>query len=91
MGDAKLMNELSRTTRQREFIKAVTMTSFLSESNIFAVMSICFLVSGTFPTQVFPYVHPVLIAFLVGFIYAIVFLLLALSAFHEFYHGVYRD
>ena len=91
LGDANLMNELGRTTRQRELKRAVRTASFLSDANIFAIMSVCFLITGLFPTQIFPYVHPVLIAFLAGFIYAVVSLLLALSAFHGFYHGVYRE
>ena len=91
LADATMMNELARTTRKRELRSAIRFTSLLSDDNIFAVMSICFLVLGIFPAQIFPYVHPVLIAFSMGFIYAIVSLLLALHNFHEFYHGVYRE
>jgi phosphatidylglycerophosphate synthase len=91
MADAVMMNELARTTRKRELRYAVRFTSFLSDDNIFAVMSVCFLILGFFPTQIFPYVHPVLIAFSAGFVYAIVSLLLSLNYFHNFYHGVYRE
>ncbi|MBC7395901.1 MAG: CDP-alcohol phosphatidyltransferase family protein [Bdellovibrionales bacterium] len=91
LNDAVMMNELARTTRRRELRNAVRFTSFLSDDNIFAIMSIIFLVLGFFPVQIFPYVHPVLIAFCAGFIYAVFSLLLALHYFHDFYHGVYRE
>jgi phosphatidylglycerophosphate synthase len=91
LADATMMNELARTTRRRELRYAIRFTSLLSDDNIFAVMSVCFLILGFFPAQIFPYVHPVLIAFSLGFVYAIVSLLLALHHFHEFYHGVYRE
>jgi phosphatidylglycerophosphate synthase len=91
LNDATMMNELARTTRRRELRYAIRFTSLLSDDNIFAVMSVCFLILGLFPAQIFPYVHPVLIAFSLGFIYAIISLLLALQHFHEFYHGVYRE
>ena len=91
LADATMMNELARTTRRRELRYAIRFTAFLSDDNIFAVMSLVFLILGLFPVQIFPYVHPVLIAFSLGFVYAIVSLLLALNYFHEFYHGVYRE
>jgi phosphatidylglycerophosphate synthase len=91
LADAVMMNELARTTRRRELRNAVRFTSLLSDDNIFAIMSVVFLVIGIFPSQIFPYVHPVLIAFSFGFIYAIGSLLAALHYFHEFYHGVYRE
>ena len=91
LNDAVMMNELARTTRKNELRRAIRFTALLSDDNIFAVMSICFLILGLFPTQIFPYVHPVLITFSLGFVYAIIFLLLGLNYFHRFYHGVYRD
>ena len=91
LNDAVMMNELARTTRRRELRNAVRCTALLSDDNIFAVMSVIFLVLGIFPVQIFPYVHPVLIAFCSGFLYAIFSLLCALHFFHDFYHGVYRE
>jgi phosphatidylglycerophosphate synthase len=91
LADSVMMNELARTTRKKELKSAVRFTSLLSDDNIFAVMSVLFLILGMFPEQIFPYVHPVLIAFSMGFLYAIISLLLALHFFHEFYHGVYRE
>ncbi len=91
LNDAVMMNELARTTRRRELRNAVRFTSLVSDDNIFSIMSLCFLILGLFPEQIFPYVHPVLVAFSIGFVYAIVVLPLSLHYFHEFYHGVYRE
>jgi phosphatidylglycerophosphate synthase len=91
LNDARVMNELASVTRKREFKRAVRATAFVSDDNIFAVMSLCFLVLGLFPSQIFPYVHPVLIAFAVGFVYALVALSIGLHFLHDFLHGVYRD
>jgi phosphatidylglycerophosphate synthase len=89
--DAATMNELAKITRRREFINAVRFTAFVSDDNIFAVMSICFLILGTFPDQIFPNVHPVLVAFAAGLVFALVALLLGLHFLHKFLHGVYRE
>jgi phosphatidylglycerophosphate synthase len=89
--DASTMNELARRTRRREFRNAVRYTAFVSDDNIFAVMSLCFLVLEAFPNGIFPHVHPVLIAFSAGFVYALGALALGLHHLHGFYHGVYRD
>lgn len=89
--DARLMNELACVTRRTEFRRAVRATAFVSDDNIFAVMSLCFLILGLFPEHIFPHVHPVLIAFIVGFAYALVALTLGLRSLQSFLHGVYRD
>jgi phosphatidylglycerophosphate synthase len=91
LSDATTMNELARRTRRREFENAVRFTAFVSDDNILAVISLCFVVLEIFPNGVFPYVHPVLIAFSCGFFYAVVALALGLHFLHGFYHGVYRD
>ncbi|MBU6155108.1 MAG: CDP-alcohol phosphatidyltransferase family protein [Bdellovibrionales bacterium] len=91
LSDATTMNELARRTRKAEFEKAVRYTAYVSDDNIFAVMSLCLLVSEAFPMAILPYVHPVLIAFSAGFVYAIIALILGLHYLHVFYHGVYRD
>lgn len=89
--DARLMNELACVSRKREFRRAVRATAFVSDDNIFAVMSACFLVLGLFPSQVFPHVHPVLISFTVGFGYALISLTVGLYFLRDFLHGVYRE
>ncbi|MBS1960210.1 MAG: CDP-alcohol phosphatidyltransferase family protein [Bdellovibrionales bacterium] len=89
--DARLMNELASVTRKTEFRRAVRATAFVSDDNIFAVMSLCFLVLGLFGQHIFPHVHPVLIAFGVGFAYALGALSFGLHFLHDFLHGVYRE
>jgi hypothetical protein len=91
LSDATTMNELARKTRKTEFDHAVRFTAFVSDDNIFAVMSLSFLLTEAFPLTIFPHVHPVLIAFSAGFAYAILSLILGLHYLHVFYHGVYRD
>jgi len=91
LSDATTMNELARRTRRREFDNAVKFTAFVSDDNIISVMSLSFIVLEMFPHGVFPFVHPVLIAFSAGFIYAVFALGLGLHYLHDFYHGVYRD
>jgi phosphatidylglycerophosphate synthase len=91
LSDATTMNELARKTRKREFRNAVRFTAFVSDDNIFAVMGLCFILLQGFPLEIFPFVHPVLIAFSAGFIYAVISLILGLHYLHGFYHGVYRD
>ena len=91
LSDATTMNELARMTRKKEFRNAVRFTAFVSDDNIFAIMSLCFIVTEAFPTEVLPFVHPVLIAFSAGFLYAVISLSLGLHYLHGFYHGVYRD
>ena len=91
LSDATTMNELARRTRRREFDHAVRFTAFVSDDNILAVMSLSFIVLEVFPNGIFPYVHPVLIAFSAGFVYAVIALALGLHYLHDFYHGVYRD
>ncbi len=91
LSDATIMNELARRTRKREFRNAVRYTAFVSDDNIFAVIGFCFLVIEASPDRIFPFVHPVLIAFFAGFVYAIIALVLGLHHLHGFYHGVYRD
>jgi phosphatidylglycerophosphate synthase len=91
LGDAVVRHELAHSTRKRALRNAIRFTSYLSDDNVFAIMSFSFLISGFFPEAVFPFVHPVLIAFSAGFVYAIISLLLALHFFHDFYHGVYRE
>ena len=88
--DAVTMNELAKITRRREFRRAVRFTSFVSDDNIFAVMGLCFLILGIFPAQIFPNVHPVLIAFGTALVFALVALMLGLRYLHKFLHGVYR-
>ncbi len=89
--DAELMNELACITRKKEFLKAVKATAFVSEDNIFALLSVCFLVLSLFPDHIFPGVHPVLIAFGVSFVYGLVALSMGLHYLQDFLHGVYRD
>lgn len=89
--DARIMNELACVTRKKEFQRAVRATAFVSDDNIFAVMSMCFLILGLFPQHIFPHVHPVLIAFGVGFLYALIALTIGLRFLHDFLHGVYRE
>lgn len=91
LSDATTMNELARRTRSREFKNAVKFTAFVSDDNIFAVMSLSFLLTEAFPSAILPHVHPVLIAFSLGFVYAVVSLMFGLHYLHVFYHGVYRD
>ena len=91
LADATTMNELARITRKNEFKNAVKFTAFVSDDNIFAVMGICFIVLEASPASILPYVHPVLIAFSAGFVYAVLSLILGLHYLHGFYHGVYRD
>jgi phosphatidylglycerophosphate synthase len=91
LSDATTMNELARRTRKKEFEKAVRFTAFVSDDNIFAVMSLCFVLTEAFPMVILPHVHPVLVAFSAGFVYAILSLILGLHYLHVFYHGVYRD
>jgi hypothetical protein len=50
-----------------------------------------FLILGIFPNAIFPHVHPVLIAFSVGMVYALTALLFGLHFLHRFLHGVYRE
>lgn len=89
--DAVTMNELAKVTRRREFRNAVRFTSIVSDDNIFVVMGISFLVLGIFPAQIFPNVHPVLIAFGVGLVFALTALGVGLHFLHKFLHGVYRN
>ncbi len=89
--DAKTMNELARITRKREFRHAVRFTSFVSDDNIFAVIGLCLLVLGAFPSQIFPHVHPVLVAFGAGLTFALIALCIGLHYLHKFLHGVYRN
>ncbi len=91
LNEAALMNELSQITRVGEFKRAVRATSFVSDDNIFGVISLCFLIQGVFPNQIFPHVHPILVAFGAGFIYALIALGVGLHYLHDFLHGVYRD
>lgn len=91
LSDATTMNELARKTRKKEFRNAVRFTAFVSDDNIFAVMGVCFVVLEAFPQEIFPFVHPVLIAFSAGFLYAVISLILGLHYLQGFYHGVYRD
>jgi phosphatidylglycerophosphate synthase len=91
LADATTMNELARKTRRREFENAVRFTAFVSDDNILTVISLGLIVLELFPNGIFPYVHPVLVAFLGGFVYAVAALVLGLHFLHEFYHGVYRD
>jgi phosphatidylglycerophosphate synthase len=89
--DAVTMNELAKITRRREFRRAVRFTSFVSDDNIFAVIGICLLILGIFPTQIFPNVHPLLLAFGLGLAFSLVSLMVGLHYLHKFLHGVYRN
>lgn len=89
--EAEIMNELASKTRKLEFRKAVRATSFVSDDNVFSVMSFCFIVFGLFHQYLFPFVHPVMIAFSAGLVYSIVTLCLGLHFYHSFLHGVYRE
>ncbi|NDF16001.1 CDP-alcohol phosphatidyltransferase family protein [bacterium] len=91
LADATTMNELARKTRRREFNNAVRFTAYVSDDNILTVISLCFILLEVFPHGIFPYVHPVLVAFLAGFVYSVGALVLGLHFLHGFYHGVYRD
>jgi phosphatidylglycerophosphate synthase len=84
-------NELACITRTREFQRAVRATAFVSDDNILAVIGFFFLLLGLFPNDIFPHVHPVLVAFGAGLIYALVALLAGLHFLHKFLHGVYRE
>ena len=89
--EAETMNELALKTRKNEFKKAVKATSFVSDDNVFSLMSFCFIVFGLFHQSIFPFVHPVLITFSVGLLYSIVTLCFGLHFYHSFLHGVYRE
>ena len=89
--EAELMHELACRTRKKEFHRAVWATSFVSDDNVFSLMSFCFIVFGLFHHFLFPFVHPVLIAFSIGFIYSSVTLMFGLRFYHSFLHGVYRE
>ncbi len=89
--EAEIMHELACKTRKREFQRAVCATSFVSDDNVFSLMSFCFIVFGLFHESIFPFVHPVLISFSVGLVYSIVTLILGLRFYHSFLHGVYRE
>ncbi len=89
--EAETMNELACRTRKVEFRRAVRAASFVSDDNVFSLMSLSFAVFGIFHSQILPFVHPVMIAFSVGFVYSIVSLGLGLHFYHEFLHGVYRE
>jgi phosphatidylglycerophosphate synthase len=84
-------NELACNTRVPEFKRAVRATAFVSDDNILGVISFVFLILGIFPNAIFPHVHPVLIAFSVGMVYALTALLFGLHFLHRFLHGVYRE
>jgi hypothetical protein len=90
MNDSRLMHELSTQTRTREFDGAVRATSLVSDENVFAVISLSLLILKLFPSAIFPFVHPVLVAFLAGGIYAILVLVYSLILLHRFLHGVHR-
>jgi len=89
--EAEMMHELACKTRRKEFHRAVYATSFVSDDNVFSLMSFCFILFGLFHSFIFPFVHPVLIAFSVGFLYSLVTLVLGLRFYHAFLHGVYRE
>lgn len=89
--DAVLMNELACITRKKEFLRAVRATAFVSDDNIFALLSFCFLILSIFPQHIFPHVHPVLVAFGVSFVYGLVALTQGLYFLQDFLHGVYRE
>jgi phosphatidylglycerophosphate synthase len=89
--DAATMNELACITRKKEFKRAVRATAFVSDDNILTIMSFVFLILSIFPEKIFPNVHPVLVAFSVGLVYAIFSLLLGLHFLHAFLHGVHKD
>jgi phosphatidylglycerophosphate synthase len=89
--EAEIMHELACKTRKKEFKKAVRATSFVSDDNVFSLMSFCFIVFGLFHQSIFPFVHPVLIAFSVGLVYSVITLFLGLRYYQSFLHGVYRE
>ena len=91
LADATTMNELARITRKKEFRNAIRFTAFVSDDNILSVIGLCFVVLQASPAEIFPYVHPVLIAFSAGFGYAVLSLVFGLHFLQGFYHGVYRD
>ena len=89
--EAEIMHELACKTRKKEFDRAVCAISYVSDDNIFSLMSLCFIVFGLFHQFFFPFVHPVMIAFSVGLVYSVVTLCLGLHLYHSFLHGVYRE
>ena len=89
--EAEIMHELACKTRKIEYQRIIRAAPFVSDDNVFSLMSVCFMVFGSFHYVVFPFVHPVLIAFAVGFVYSIVTLFLGLHYYHSFLHGVYRE
>jgi phosphatidylglycerophosphate synthase len=89
--EAEILHELACRTRKVEFRRAVRAASLVSDDNVFSLMSLSFAVFGIFHTAILPFVHPVLIAFSIGFIYSVVALGLGLHFYHEFLHGVYRE
>ena len=89
--EAEIMHELACKTRKKEFNRSVRATSFVSDDNVFSIMSFCFIVFGLFHAYLFPFVHPVLIAFSAGLFYSITTLIIGLSCYHSFLHGVYRE
>jgi len=89
--EAEIMHELACRTRSKEFKRAVRATAWVSDDNVFSLMSLCFIIFGLFHQYMFPFVHPVLITFSVGFFYSFVTLMLGLHYYHEFLHGVYRE
>lgn len=88
--DSHLMHELSTQTRIREFEGAVRATALVSDENVFAIISLSLLILKLFPSAIFPFVHPVLVAFLAGGIYAVFALIYGLLHLHRFLHGVHR-
>ncbi len=85
------MNELATITRKHEFNRAVKWTAYVSDDNILSVMCGVLLVLSLFPQDIFPNVHPLVVAFGVGFVYAMVALSIGLHYLHEFLHGVHRE
>ena len=91
ISEAEILNELACITRKKEFKRAVKAAAFVSDSNIFAVLSFCFFALSVFPHSIFPHVHPVLVAFVAGFIYSVFSLTLGLYFLQRFIHGVHKE
>lgn len=89
--EAEIMHELAGKSRKKEFKKAIRATSFVSDDNVFAVISFCLIFFGLTHHFLFPHVHPVLTAFGIGLGYSLITLTLGLRNYHSFLHGVYRE
>jgi phosphatidylglycerophosphate synthase len=91
LSESKTMNELASVTRAKEFKRAIRATAWVSDENVFTLINIILLALTLFPTHIFPFVHPLLVAFGISGIYALVSLWCAIYFLQRFLHGVHRE